>query len=127
MVFEALEALVGNVSPREGRAHAPQPGVRIGPQVEERLRQGLVGRRGSAETKARDHPGGIDRGEQRETLLPSYAVGPADVGPSGEPSVPPALGIPNGHRRGVQGLVGRPPAPIIRAARFKAILSMSSV
>src|SRR5215213_476159 len=106
MVFGALEALVGNVSPREGRAHAPQPGVRIGPEVEEGLGQRLVGRRGSAETKARDHPGGIDRGEQRETLVPAQAVGPADVGPSGEPSMPPALGIPDWHSRAIQRLVG---------------------
>src|SRR5215217_9003137 len=66
MVFGALEALVGNVSPREGRAHAPQAGVRIGPELEEGLGQRLLGRRASAETKARDHPGAIDRAEQRE-------------------------------------------------------------
>jgi hypothetical protein len=90
MVFGALEALLGNVSPPEGRAHAPQAGVRIGPELEEGLGQRLLGRRASAETKARDHPGAIDRAEQRETLLPAQPVGPAQaVGPSGEPSIPP--------------------------------------
>ena len=55
-------------------------------------------------------PVGSTAVSKREPLVPSYAVGPADVGPSGEPSVSPALGVPNGHRRGVQGLVGRRPA-----------------
>src|SRR5215218_8527437 len=106
MVFAAFEAFVGYIggSP-EGRAHADEPGVRIGPEIEERLRQRLVGRRGSPKTKARDHPCGIDRSEQRETLLPPQAVGPADVGPSGKPAMPTTLGIPDRHRRGVQSLI----------------------
>src|SRR5215203_6423909 len=84
MVFGAFEAFVGYIGSPEGRAHADEPGVRIGPEIEERLRQRLVGRRGSPKTKARDHPCGINRSEQRETLLPAQAVGPADVGPSGK-------------------------------------------
>jgi hypothetical protein len=105
MVFGAFKAFVGYISSREGRAHAFEPGVRIGPEVEERLRQRLVGCRGSPKTKACDHPGGIDRREQRETLVPSQAVGPADVSTSGKPAMATALGIPDGHGRGVQSLI----------------------
>ena len=105
MVFGAFEAFVGYLSSREGRAHTFEPGVWIGPEIEEGLRQRLLGTRGGPETKARDHPGGIDRGEQRETLLPSQAIGPTDVGVAGEPSVPSALTVPDGHRRAVQSLV----------------------
>src|SRR5215210_9421050 len=39
MVFGAFEAFVGYISSREGRTHADEPGVRIGPDVEERLGQ----------------------------------------------------------------------------------------
>src|SRR5829696_5388268 len=85
MVFGAFwGAYVADKGSPEGRAHADEPGVRIGPEIEERLRQRLVGRRGSPKTKARDHPCGINRSEQREPLLPAQAVGPADVGPSGK-------------------------------------------
>src|SRR5687768_8329145 len=76
MVFGAFKAFVGYISSPEGRAHAFEPGVRIGPEAEERLRQRLLGCRGSPKTKACDHPGGIDCSEQRETLVPSQAVGP---------------------------------------------------
>jgi hypothetical protein len=38
MVFSAFEAFVGYISSPEGRAHACEPGVRIGPKVEEGLR-----------------------------------------------------------------------------------------
>src|SRR5829696_2963695 len=105
VVFCALEALVSNVSPREGRAHAFEPGVWIGPEVEEGLRQRLVGCRGGTETKARDHSGGLNGAQKREALVPAQAVGPADVGISGKPAMPTTLRIPDRHRRGVQGLI----------------------
>jgi hypothetical protein len=74
MVFSAFEAFVGYISSREGRAHADESGVRIGPEVEERLveerlveerlveerlveerlRQRLLGRGGGTEAKARE-------------------------------------------------------------------------
>jgi enamine deaminase RidA (YjgF/YER057c/UK114 family) len=105
MVFSAFEAFVGHISSREGRAHADESGVRIGPEVEERLRQWLVGRGGSTEAKARDHSGGLNGGQKEEALLPAQAVGPADVGISGKPAIPTTLRIPDGHGRGVQGLI----------------------
>jgi hypothetical protein len=80
--------------------------VRPGPYSEEGFRHSLVGARGSPQTEACDHPGGIDRPEQAKALLPSQTVGPPDVGLSGQPSMPPALGISNGHRRTIQSLVG---------------------
>src|ERR671911_1267320 len=70
-----------------------------------RSRQRLVGRGGRAETEAGYDPCGICGGEQREAFVPSYGVGPADVGLSCEPSMSPALGVPGGHRRAVQSLV----------------------
>ena len=56
VVFFALEALVSNVSPREGRSHGIESGVRICAEVEEGLCQRLVGSRGGPETKARNDP-----------------------------------------------------------------------
>src|SRR5215210_9528800 len=106
VVLYSLEALVGHVGSREGRAHAEEPGIGSGPQREEGLGQGLVGRGGRAETETRDHSARPYRDQQREALVPSYAVGPADVGISGEPSVSPALCVPNGHGRTIERLVG---------------------
>ena len=76
-VFSAFEAFVGHVSPREGPAHADESGVRTGPEVEERLRQGLVGRGSGTEAKARDHPGELDGNQKGKALVPAQAVGPA--------------------------------------------------
>ena len=105
MVLGALEAFVGYVRATTERADATQPGVRSGSYGEEGLGQGLVGAGGTAEAEAGDHPRRIDCGEQGEALVPSYAVGPSDVGLPCEPSMSPALGVPYGHRRAVQGLV----------------------
>jgi hypothetical protein len=105
MVLGALETFVGYVRATTERADATQPGVRSGSYGEEGLGQGLVGAGGTAEAEAGDHPRRIDRGEQGEPLVPSYAVGPSDVGLPCEPSMSPALGVPYGHRRAVQGLV----------------------
>ncbi len=69
-----------------------------------------LGGGGGSETKTRDHPGWLDGGQKGEALVPSYTVGPSNVGLSCEPSVSPALGISGGHGRGVQSLVGRPRA-----------------
>src|ERR687898_3498937 len=103
--MSTFEAFVGSISSREGRAYADEVGVRIGPEVEERLRQRLVGRRGGTEAKARDHSGGLNGAQKGEALVPAQAVGPADVGISSKPAIPTTLGIADGHRRGVQGLI----------------------
>ena len=97
MVFSAFEAFVGYISSRKGRAYADESGVRIGPDVEECLRQRLVGCGGGTEAKARDHSGGLNGDQKGEALVPAQAVGPADVGISGKPATPTTLGIPNGH------------------------------
>ena len=54
-----------------------------------------------------NHPARSYGGQQGEALVPSYAVGPADVGLSGEPSVSSALCVPNWHGRTIERLVGR--------------------
>ena len=79
VVLYSLEALVGHVGSRESRAHAAESGIGSGPHREEGLGQGLVGGGGTAETETRYHPGRLYGGQQGEALLPSYAVGPADV------------------------------------------------
>src|SRR5215207_3624877 len=106
MVLFALEALIGHVWPRGRRSHARRPGVRLAAQSEEGFGQRLVFGAGAGETG--DHPRRGDGNEQAEALVPSQAVGPSDVSLSGQPSLAPSLGVPNGHRRGVQRLVGRP-------------------
>src|SRR5215210_1394576 len=105
VVSLALEALVSNVSSQEGQAHAFEPGIRIGPDVEEGLRQRLVGSRGGPETEACDDPTRIGGGEQTKALIPSQTIGPPNVSVAGEPSAPSALTVPDGHRRAVESLV----------------------
>src|SRR5215208_636351 len=107
MVFLALKALVGQVESRgESRSHAWQPRVRSMAHGEEGLGSLLVGGRSSTEAKTRDDARGINGHEQTETFVPSQAVGPSNVCASGQPSFAPTLGIPDGHSRAVQGLVG---------------------
>jgi hypothetical protein len=65
----------------------------------------LVGGRSGTEAKACDDTRGICCHEQTETLVPSQAIAPSNVCTTGQPSFAPALGIPNGHRRVVEGLV----------------------
>jgi hypothetical protein len=98
MVFSTFEAFVGYISSREGRTHADEPGVRIGPDVKERLRQRLVGCRGGTEAKARDYSGGLNGTQKGEALVPAQAVGPADIGIPSKPAMPTTLGIP---KRGI--------------------------
>jgi hypothetical protein len=105
MVLGTFETLVGYVGTTAERADATQSGIRSGPYGEEGLGQRLVGGGGTTEAEASDYPCRIDRGEQREALVPSYAVGPSDVSLSCEPSMSSALGVPDGHRRAVQSLV----------------------
>jgi len=88
MVLGTFKALVGYVGTTAKRADATQSGVRLGSYGEEGLGQRLVGGGGRAETEASDHPCRIYRGEQREALVPSYAVGPSDVSLSCEPPCP---------------------------------------
>src|SRR5215211_3920323 len=105
MVLGTFETLVGYVGTTAERADATQSGIRSGPYGEEGLGQRLVGGGGTTEAEASDYPCRIDRGEQREALVPSYAVGPSDVSLSCEPSMSSALGVPDGHRQAVQSLV----------------------
>src|SRR5215210_4922422 len=109
VVFGSLEAFVGHVDPREGRTHAWEPRVGVSPHREEALGQRLVCGGGGAETEAHDHPRRLYGGQNREALIPPYAVRPSDVGLSGEPSMSTALGSPNGHRRTIESLVGLSP------------------
>ena len=39
--------------------------------------------------------------------MPPYGVGPTDVGLPGEPAVSPSFGVPDGHRRTIEHLIGR--------------------
>src|SRR5215217_2884838 len=107
VVLCTLEAFVGHVGPREGRAHACEPRVGSGPHREEGFGQWRIGGGGTPETETRYCPGGLYSGKQGEALVPPYAVGPADVGLSGEPAMPAALGVPDGHSRAIECLIGR--------------------
>src|SRR5947209_2616411 len=106
VVICPLKAFVDHVGYRGGRTCAPEPGVRSGSQREEGFAHLLIGGGGGPKTEACDHPGRIDSGKQAEALIPAQAVRPPDVGIAGQPARTPALGIPDGHRRGVQSLVG---------------------
>src|SRR5215210_5682458 len=106
MIVFSLEAFVCDVGSREGRARAFEPRVGISPQREEGLGQWLIGGGGTPETEARYYPGGLYSGQEREALVPPYGVGPTDVGLPGEPAVTPTLGVPDGHRRTIECLVG---------------------
>src|SRR5215210_378242 len=109
VVFSPLEAFVGHVDSREGRTHADEPRVGVGPQREEGLGQRLVCGGGGAETETCDHPGRLYGGQNREALVPPYTVRPSDVGLSGEPAMSTALCIPDEHRRTIECLVGMSP------------------
>src|ERR687892_246014 len=107
VVICPLKALVDHVGYRGGRAHASESGVRLGSGGEEGFGRLLVSGGSGTEAEARDDPGGVDGGEQPEALVPSQAITPTDVGTPGEPSVPPALGVPSGHRGAIQCFVKR--------------------
>src|SRR5215217_8153924 len=109
VVFGSLKAFVGHVDPREGRTHAWEPRVGVSPHREEALGQRLVCGGGGAETEAHDHPRRLYGGQNREALIPPYAVRPSDVGLSGEPAMSTALCILDGHRRTIECLVGMSP------------------
>ncbi len=76
------------------------------PHSEKGLRHLLIGGGSSRETEACDDARGVDGHEQTEAFVPSQAVRPSDVGGAGQPTFAPTLGIPYGHRRAVQSLVG---------------------
>src|SRR5215208_2125735 len=69
VIVSALEALVGDVGARRGRANADEPAIRTGPHGEEGFGGLLIGGGGGREAKARDHPGGGDGGEQTEAFV----------------------------------------------------------
>lgn len=78
---------------------------------EERLGHRLVGGGGAGETKARDDSFGTHGHEQPESLVPPQPIGPSDVGVTRKPSRASALGVPDDHRRAVQGFGVDPPPP----------------
>src|SRR3954452_21578838 len=100
VILRPFEALVGHIRAREeGRAHTRKPWIWPGSYGEEGLCHLLVGGGGGCETEARDHPTGIDGGEQAEALVPSQAVGPPDVSVADQqPSFASALCVPDRHR-----------------------------
>src|ERR687897_1022969 len=108
VVFSALEALVGYVGSRSGRAHADEPSVGLGSQDEEGFRHLLVGCGSVREAEARYDPGRVRGGQQAETFVPSQAVGPSDVRTTGQPSMSPALTVSDRHSRAIQSFVRRP-------------------
>src|SRR5918993_2190980 len=105
VVLGPLKTLVCYVGSGADRAHASQPRIWAGSNGEEGFRHLLVGDGGSCETEAGNDPGRVDRGEQAKALIPAQAVRPTDVSIPGQPSMPPALAIPDRHRRAIQGLV----------------------
>jgi hypothetical protein len=72
---------------------------------EEGLGHLLVGGRSSTEAEARDDARRIDGHQQTKTLVPAQAIRPSDVRTTGQPSLASTLGVPDGHRGAVQGLV----------------------
>jgi hypothetical protein len=86
VVLYSLEALIGHVESREGRAHADEPGIGSGPQREEGLGQGLVGGGGRAETETRYHPAGPTAASREK---PSYHPMLLDQPMSASPASPP--------------------------------------
>jgi hypothetical protein len=111
MIFCAFEALVGYVGSRGGTPRAPEPSIRLMAHGEEGFGHLLVGGGSGPEAEARYDSHGIDGYKQPKTLLPSQTVGPPDVRVAREPSGAPALGVPDGHRRAIQRLVGTLPSP----------------
>ena len=105
-IFGSLEALVDHVRSRGGTPHTPKSSVRLSPPGKESLGQRLIfsGSRGEAE--AGDYSSGIAADKQAESFVPSQAVGPSDVGLSGQPPFTPSLRVMDGHRGAVQGFVG---------------------
>jgi hypothetical protein len=105
VVLGALETFIGYIGPRGSRAHTDEPWIRAGSCGKEAFRQLLVGGRSSPKAEARYDPARVDGGEQAKALVPSQAVGPSDVSLSGQPSMPPTLAVPDGHRRAIESLV----------------------
>ena len=100
VVFRAFEAFVDHLRPRGRRSHALEPRIviRSSPKGEEGFGQRLVLGGSGGEAEAGDYPGGVDGDEQTETLVPSQAITPADVGTTSEPPMPPALAVSDRHR-----------------------------
>ena len=128
MVLFTLKALVGYIlwSPGESRSHARQPRVATVTHCEEGLGRWLIFGRSRGETETCYDARGINSDEQAKSFVPSQTIAPSDVGLSSQPSLTPSdLGISDGHRRAVQGLVGTALSLHITAARCKATSSIS--
>ena len=106
MMGFALEALVYHIRPQSGPSYTLQSRMGLMAKGEGRLSQVLVSGASRAKSKTSDHPLGIDSHEQMEALIPSQLIAPADVGLSCQPTRTPALGIPGGHSRAIQGFIG---------------------
>ena len=106
MVFFTLEALVGYISSPGRQSHTRQPRVAAVAHREEGLGQWLIFGRSRSETETCYEARGIDSDEQAKSFVPSQTIAPSDVGLPGQPALAPPLGIPDGHGRAVQGLVG---------------------
>ena len=74
-------------------------------QGKARLGEGVIF--GTCRTKAAasDHPDGVDRQEQMESLIPAQPVAPAHIRQAGQPARATALGIPRGGAGAVEGFV----------------------
>jgi len=74
-------------------------------QGKARLGGGLI--IGACRTKAdaSDHPDGVDRQQQMDTLIPAQPVAPAHIGQVRQPARATALGIPRGDAGAVQGFI----------------------
>jgi hypothetical protein len=80
VVLFAFEAFVAHIRSQGRRSHACQPVVGFDSQGEEGLCQWLVFGPSGGKAEAGDHPRRVDGNEQAETLVPSQAIGPSDVG-----------------------------------------------
>jgi hypothetical protein len=105
VVFRSLEAFVGHVDPTEGRTHAVMSlGLGLALTAKRLSARGCSAVEAEPKQKTRDHHRRLYGGQNTEALVPPYAVGPSDVGLSGEPAMSTALCIPDGHRRTIECL-----------------------
>ncbi len=109
VVLKTLEAFVGHAVSRGSLSHAGEPRVRMASGFEEGLGQRLVGGGGRPEAVAGDGTPRAHGHEELESLVPPQAVGPSNAGLSGQPPRAPALGVPDCHRRAVEGFVRTSP------------------
>ena len=113
----SLEALVDHVGPTGRRSHTRQAWMGLAAQSTEGFCQGLILGAGAAKAKARDHPDRVYDQQQVEAFILPEPVAPADSSQPRQPASAPALGVPRGKARAVQGFIetmrgGQEPAQI---------------